>query len=429
MLWTPRPDARSTTRIGDFLTWLARTRDLEFADYDQLWRWSVDDVGAFWWAFAEWCGIRWHDGPAVALADPAMPGARWFPGGTLNYAEHALAAATDAARRRPRSLARSQTRGDRRAHVGRARRPGRSLPCGPACASAWGAATGSPRTCRTSPRPLVAFLATASLGAVWSSCAPEFGVPLGGRPLRARSSRWCCSRSTATATARRSSTGAPTSPRIEAALPTLRHTVHVPYLGQGRTTTGRALLAEAGRRSTFDPVPFDHPLYVLYSSGTTGLPKAIVHGHGGITVEHQKTIALHHDLGPGDRFFWFTTTGWMMWNYLMSGLLVGATVVLFDGDPGASPTSAALWRLAADTGVDVFGVGAPFLMACRKAGVRAAAAPLAQRRLHRRAAPARRVPLGPRRRRRRRAARVGERRHRRVRGVRGRGAAAAGARR
>ena len=154
--------------------------------------------------------------------------------------------------------------------------------------------------------------------------------------------------------------------RIEEALPTLSHTVHLSYIGLAED--GWAELVSEHEPAEFAAVPVSHPLYVLFSSGTTGLPKAIVHGHGGIVLEHLKTMALHHDLSPGDRFGWFTTTGWMMWNYLISGLLVGSTVVLFDGDPGY-PDLSTLWQLAADTEMDLFGVSAPFIMASRKAGV------------------------------------------------------------
>jgi acetoacetyl-CoA synthetase len=222
------------------------------------------------------------------------------------------------------------------------------------------------------PETIVALLATASLGAIWSSCAPEFG-------LRAVIDRFSQIEPRLLLTVdgyrygdrdvdKRAEVSA-----IRAALPSLEATVVLPYLESGAAlsmpgvTTWDDLLA-APAPIAFEPVPFDHPLYILYSSGTTGLPKPIVHGHGGITLEHLKALALHTDLGPADRFLWFTTTGWMMWNYLVSGLLVGSTVVAFDGNP-AWPDLDGLWRLAAETGTTYLGTSAPYLMACRKAGL------------------------------------------------------------
>ncbi len=363
ILWTPPADVRSRSRIGAYLDWLAAERGRVFEGYPDLWRWSVDDLDGFWTSVTDWSGVRWHDRPERALGEPLMPGARWFPGATLNYAEHTLAAADT----RPDDVAvvaHSQTRSaEELTWAGLADRVGRCR----AGLQRLGVGRGDRVVAflPNIPETLVAFLATASLGAIWSSCAPEFGtrsvvdrfaqvepvVLLAVDGYRYGDKVVDCRAEVAA---------------IEAALPTLRHSVHVAYAGTGPDDWSGLLAEPTGVE--YDAVPFDQPLYVLFSSGTTGLPKAIVHAHGGITVEHLKTTALHHDLGAGDRFFWFTTTGWMMWNYLVSGLLVGATIVLFDGDPGF-PDLSTLWRLAADAEVDLLGVSAPFLMASRKAGV------------------------------------------------------------
>lgn len=363
-VWQAPADARLNSRVGAYLDFLEDRHGLAFDSYAELWQWSVTDLDAFWSTFTDWIGVRWRSRPRTALGLRAMPGAQWFPDATLNFAEQALGHA-EVMPGEVAVLAHSQTRtpstwtwAEVTDAVARCRTGLRRLGVGP-----------GDRVCAYAPNipeTLIAFLATASLGAIWAACAPEFGV-------RAVIDRFAQIEPKVLLAV----DGYRYGPRmidrraevalVEKSLPTLEHTVRLDYLGYGPDDWSE-LLASC-EPLTYEPVPFTHPLYVLFSSGTTGLPKPIVHGHGGIVVEHLKMMALHHDLSAGDRFCWYTTTGWMMWNYLVSGLLVGATLVLFDGDPG-HPDMSVLWQLAAEAGVDVLGLSAPFIMASRKAGIR-----------------------------------------------------------
>jgi acetoacetyl-CoA synthetase len=366
VLWTPPKDVLETTRIGDYLRYLGRSRNLSFESYAEMWRWSVTEIEDFWRSIWDYFGVVAHAPPATVLPARVMPGARWFPGATVNYAEHALASAAEVA-----IVARSQTRGAdvtltraeladqvaraaaglRRLGVGRGDRVVAYLP--------------------NVPETVVAFLATASLGAIFSSCAPEFGPRAVADRVHQIEPRVLIACDGYRYGAREIDRAREVA-LLRAALPTLQATVILRYLRPDfdpdrfpGALPWEELVSRAAPPA-FEAVSFEHPLYILYSSGTTGLPKAIVHGHGGILLEHLKMLALHHDLGPGDRFFWFTTTGWMMWNYLVSGLLVGSTVVLFDGDP-AYPDLSTLWRAAEELGITYFGTSAPYLHACMRA--------------------------------------------------------------
>jgi acetoacetyl-CoA synthetase len=367
ILRRPDDDVLDTTALGRFVRWLATERGLEFADYDALWRWSVDDLDAFW--AAVWDHFEVRSTYDTVLGSREMPGAQWFPGARLNYAEHMFGRPEDADR--VAVIARSQTRGPSQLtfaelaeQVGRAR----------AGLVRLGVGEGDRVVgyLPNIPEALVAFLACASLGAVWASCAPEFGA----RSVVDRFSQieptvlLAVSGYTYGAKAVDKSADLAT---IRAGLPTVRHVVDVAY-GPDPVPDALSwaeLLAEPGPLE-FAALPFDHPLYVLFSSGTTGLPKAIVHGHGGILLEHLKTTACQLDLRPGDVFLWFTTTAWTMWNILVSGLLARAAIVLVDGNL-LHPDVLAQFRIAAGTRATLMGTSPAYLMACRKAGVDPAA--------------------------------------------------------
>ncbi|GII23532.1 acetoacetate--CoA ligase [Planosporangium mesophilum] len=365
VLWTPPGDIRDCSRIGAYLRWLSDERGLDVADYAALWQWSVDDLPGFWRSIWDYFDVVAHTAPSDTLPDARMPGARWFPDARLNYAENVLRM-PGIGDDEPAVIAYSQTRAPVTLTAAQLRDEVRRVRAGLArlgVAAGDRVAAYAPNI----PETYVLMLASASLGAVFSSCAPEFGT-------RSVVDRWRQIAPKVLVAVDGYRYGDKAVDRtgevaaIREALPSLEHTVMLSYLDGDRPDGWAELAGPTDEPLSFAPVPFDHPLYVLYSSGTTGLPKPIVHGHGGILVEHLKMLALHHDLGPGDRFFWFSTTGWMMWNYLASGPAVGAAIVLFDGNP-AAPDLGELWRVAADSGMTYFGTSAPFLLSCRKAGI------------------------------------------------------------
>ena len=368
VLWQPAEDARTATRLGQFMDFCESRTGLTFGGYDALWDWSTDaGLEQFWSAVWDFFDVRPSEPYTRVLDARVMPGARWFPGARLNYAEHALRAAAERAGD-VALVGVSQTRERCELtweqlveQVGRARAGLQRVGVAPGDRVA--------AYLPNIPETIVAFLAACSLGATWTSCAPEFGV-------QAVLDRFTQVEPTVLLAVEGYRYGRHTVSRadelaaIRVGLPSLRATVVVPYPEPSvlEDVVGWDELVARPGSLDFAQVAPDHPLYVLYSSGTTGLPKPIVHGHGGILLEHLKVLGLHADMRASDRFFWFTTTGWMMWNYLASGLVHGARLVLFDGDPNHDGPGT-LWRLAADEGVTYFGVGSPFITACRRAGI------------------------------------------------------------
>ena len=370
VLWEPPPERAERARITHYLHWLAEQRGVELADHEALWRWSVEELEDFWASVWDYFEVSASTPYSTVLSERRMPGAAWFPGARLNWAEHALRAevADDA----PALIAvdeqgsrREVSWAELRGQVGALAASLRDMGVRPGDRVA--------AFLPNIPETVVALLATAAVGAVWSCCAPDFGVGAavdrlgqveptvllladgyryGGRTHDRRG----------------------TSAELAGALPTVQHVVWVPYVfpdeppPEELNSRTFAQLTTHRRQPEFQQLPADHPLWILYTSGTTGLPKGIVQGHGGILLEHLKWMGLYFDLRPGDRFFFSTSTAWMVWNALVSGLLCGATLVLYDGSP-AHPDAGALWRVTADTGARLMGTGAGYLTATRKAGI------------------------------------------------------------
>ena len=368
LLWTPSPETIAQANLTHYMAWLGDRYDLHFTTYPDLWRWSVDNVAQFWETIWAYFSVKASQPAAAALAEASMPGAKWFPGARLNYAENIF---RNRQAERPMLFYKAED--------------------APLVEISWQSVYR--QTARLAqflrqvgvqpgdrvvaylpniPETIVAVLACASLGAIWSSCSPDFGsrsvldrfsqiepkvllavdgYNYGGRSFDRRS----------------------VVAELQAALPSLEKTILVAHLaaettGLAKTVLWSQALAEAGpvEELTFAQLPFDHPLWVLYSSGTTGLPKPIVQGHGGILLEHLKSLTFHNDLRAEDRFFWYTSTGWMMWNYLLGSLLTGCSAVLYNGSPGY-PDMNVLWQLAEESGLTYFGTSAAFISACLKA--------------------------------------------------------------
>jgi acetoacetyl-CoA synthetase len=369
-IWHPRPAFAQGTELAHFMRWLEAKRGLRFADYAALWQWSVDEQSAFWGALWEYLDIDSDQPPEQVLTDPGMPGAAWFPGARMNYARQVLRHRTRGSA--PAIIARSEARGDH--HVS-----WESLAADTARLAAQLRSLGVEPGDRVAaylpniPEAVIAFVACASIGAVWTLCAPDVGPAsviarfrlvepvllfavdgyrYGGRDFDRREA----------------------VAEIAAALPSVRHVVRVPLLpsanSAGRFPSGPswAALLE-GPSVPFEPLPvdFEHPLWIVYSSGTSGTPKGILHGHGGVVLDHTTASRFHLNMRPGDRLCRFTSTGWIVWNLLVGGLLAGCTIVCLDGHPN-HPEPLAPWRWIDELGVKHFGCGAAFLTAAMRSG-------------------------------------------------------------
>lgn len=364
-VWEPSPEFIQQSNLSRYLWWLDINYGLKFKDYSELWAWSINDISFFWKTIWDYFAIKSYSPYSEVVTYEQMPKVKWFTGATLNYAEHIFRRRDD---RRPVIKFKSEKSPLQEISWAELERKVRAVQTQ---LIEWGVKPGDRVVAYLPniPETIICFLAVNALGAVWSCCSPDFGVstvidrfsqiepkvliavdgyPYGGKEF-----------------SRRGEVEA-----IGAALPTLEHSIFISYMDNGTAPAHMHPWQDIMDRQDFGPllftpVPFDHPIWILFSSGTTGQPKAITHCHGGVLLEHLKYLTFHNDVHPGEHFFWFTTTGWMMWNFLVGSLLAGSTVVLYDGSPGY-PDLSVLWKLTANLPIHHFGTSAPFIVACMK---------------------------------------------------------------
>ncbi|MFE7329310.1 acetoacetate--CoA ligase [Streptomyces sp. NPDC057565] len=378
LLWSPSRSTAESSNVAAFMRWLSTTRGLSFSGYTELWRWSTTDVPAFWSAVWEFYGLDAVSSYDEVLADPSMPGASWFPGARLNFAEQCFAHATD---ERPALItvaeggAPAETSWQQlRSQVATVAASLRDMGVGPGDR----VAGYLPNTAHA----VIALLASAAVGAVWTVCSPDFGTPsVLARLQQAQPSvlvaadGYCYGG--------KEFDRRPELAEIMDGLPTVRHLIAVDYLYASSTTSAWSQRTEVAQHTwslllrnqaelSFADVPSDHPLWILWSSGTTGVPKGIVQGHGGIVVELLKALGLGADLRSEDRYFFHTSTSWMVWNFMVGGLLHGATIILYDGSP-TYPDVNGVWKVAEQTRATMVGMGAAYLVAAEKADAHPAA--------------------------------------------------------
>ena len=372
MLWQPSAEHLASTKLAEYVDWLGRERGLQFdvANYQELQSWSSSEIEQFWSSIWDYFAVQADGDPSVVLIDRQMPGTEWFPNTSLNFAEQIFRGKD---RNRLAIVAQSELR------------PLREITWGELSDQTAAIAAGMKRLgvgpgdrvaayLPNSSEAIAGFLAVASIGAIWSSCSPDFGADSVVDRFSQIEPKLLLTVDGYSYNGRRFDRMGEVA-SIEDALPTVEQTIVLSYLEESPDLSG--LRSALGWDDAFEPavgplsfrrMPFSHPLWILYSSGTTGMPKPIVHGHGGILLEHLKKMWLHLDAREGDRVFWFTTTGWMMWNFLAGVLLTNAVIVLYDGSP-AWPQPDSLWQLAEDADVTCFGAGAAYLVSCMREGV------------------------------------------------------------